>query len=654
MIPSFPAPYPDELLYSVIARYGHRTGYNSRKRLIQVVFGRSTLVPSIEFPSFLQGFINQLPSGHPCKSESSVIERCTLLPWYSPFLPPERVEAVKTALLANGARGIYMSLGIMASRVTPPSRIRYCPECFREDIAFHGELFWRRLHQMRGIEVCPKHNVFLENSNLPRGFVVLRQSFEVPAPDLAEVVSRPLSLGSQEQQGLLRLAQRGLELLTTSWPSLGLHELQTRYVEALRNKGFVTPAGNVRLADIAEQMSARYSNRFLGALRCVLDCDLRASWIGRLLHRSSGAQAPIRHLLMLDFLELKLADLFQDRVQPDAQVLQGPQKCPNPLCDANGAHSARMLRREYSRKLRAYVQVLECFSCNCIFSRPENANALPAKCRIRDYGPGWKSKLRQMWEDPCTSLRQMARTLKVHRLTIKREALKCALRFPRRARWRTGSSGLAIRAAKTRATKISRLRQRWLTVRQVQPDVGVNAIRKVHSALYSALYRLDYEWLMAHRPTRRRSGGPRGCDWETRDVEASAKLLQLLAEIGRVPLLPIRLTRTRLASAIGAKIWIQKHPERMPILRSLLVDLTECSVRAACRRIRHVQVVFANRRIRLSLPQLKRLAGIRAGFDENPVVARRLEDAFNSLGREVLGKIKSGSLFQELRRDFDN
>jgi hypothetical protein len=198
------------------------------------------------------------------------------------------------------------------------------------------------------------------------------------------------------------------------------------------------------------------------------------------------------------------------------------------------------------------------------------------------------------------------------------------------------------------------LRHQWLTVLQQQPNAGVSGIRKTQSALYSALYRLDYEWLMEHRPERRKSAGCPRCNWELRDAEASERLLDLLGEIESTALLPIRLTRTRLASAIGAKNWVQKHPERMPTLRSLLVNTTECSVRAACRRIRHVHAIFGKKRIRLSMLQLRRLSGIRKELEKKPEIVEALKTAYESLGKIALATVKSEAVFQEFRSDFDD
>lgn len=50
MIGWFPDPYPDELLYSVAARYAERVGYPNCTAAIEELFGGGSTRVSIDFP----------------------------------------------------------------------------------------------------------------------------------------------------------------------------------------------------------------------------------------------------------------------------------------------------------------------------------------------------------------------------------------------------------------------------------------------------------------------------------------------------------------------------------------------------------------------------------------------------------------------------
>ena len=68
MIGHFPAPLPDELLYSVCARYSERVKYRNKEAVMAELFGRRGAAASIDLPShlaFLQCFARLFASSTP-------------------------------------------------------------------------------------------------------------------------------------------------------------------------------------------------------------------------------------------------------------------------------------------------------------------------------------------------------------------------------------------------------------------------------------------------------------------------------------------------------------------------------------------------------------------------------------------------------------
>jgi len=96
------------------------------------------------------------------------IDNHTLLPFYSPFCPRMRVEQVREDMGGNNPVGVHGRLGILA--IPRPNQLRFCPLCAQEDKKQFGESYWHRLHQLPGVEVCPTHAVFLENSDAPASY----------------------------------------------------------------------------------------------------------------------------------------------------------------------------------------------------------------------------------------------------------------------------------------------------------------------------------------------------------------------------------------------------------------------------------------------------------------------------------------------------
>ena len=67
---NFPMPYPDELLYSTIARAGVRMGITSPKELLDEVFGDRKVVATPDISGYLRAIAEHYPAGAGLSVES--------------------------------------------------------------------------------------------------------------------------------------------------------------------------------------------------------------------------------------------------------------------------------------------------------------------------------------------------------------------------------------------------------------------------------------------------------------------------------------------------------------------------------------------------------------------------------------------------------
>lgn len=162
MIAFFPEFYPDELLYSLLARYHARSGYVRFTYAAADLFKNPSTHPDIEFINpYTDDTIKWIT-----KSESweSVLERHTMYPAYIRFLPQtRRNEAVKALSSCTGNWKNLMGIPKSCEK----RYLRYCPLCAAEDRREYGETYWHRAHQLQRIRICPKHSCFLEKSCIP-------------------------------------------------------------------------------------------------------------------------------------------------------------------------------------------------------------------------------------------------------------------------------------------------------------------------------------------------------------------------------------------------------------------------------------------------------------------------------------------------------
>ncbi|MEK0161908.1 TnsD family Tn7-like transposition protein [Pseudoalteromonas piscicida] len=158
-----PVPYPDELLYSVIARYGVYAGITSPKQLLDEVFQNRQIIASVAF----QGHLPQISAhyqGNTDLTPYELLQRHTLFPLYSPFVHPNIAAQAKHELLTDCRHSAEVQLGKAASKVKSPHNLRYCPLCVTKQIEQYGEPFWARSWQLPGLSVCAEHGVQLINS----------------------------------------------------------------------------------------------------------------------------------------------------------------------------------------------------------------------------------------------------------------------------------------------------------------------------------------------------------------------------------------------------------------------------------------------------------------------------------------------------------
>lgn len=163
MIVYFPALYPDELAYSVFARYhvfsGHATFRATANDLFlnaDAIFNPDFFVPLTE--EVCQIIAWELPM-------QSFIKKHTMLPYYIRFLPLERRRKAMDLLLAND-RSFYDSIYVRQRKSERRQNMRYCPLCAVADREEYGETYWHRKWQLPDIEICLEHRCRLEDSNV--------------------------------------------------------------------------------------------------------------------------------------------------------------------------------------------------------------------------------------------------------------------------------------------------------------------------------------------------------------------------------------------------------------------------------------------------------------------------------------------------------
>ncbi|MBN8503355.1 MAG: TniQ family protein [Burkholderiales bacterium] len=303
-----PHAYPDELIGSIFIRGAIHTGLPP-KRLLMRALGRERSHQSMFIPTGLDA-LTEVTSQTP----SQLLWEHTAFPYAVAFMSPEQVAMHEAKALSAGDAG-RISLGALARSATQGvARLRFCPDCAKEDVAAYGESYWRRTHCLPAVHLCVKHAAQLHSCPWqPR---TLSQQLNLPLPHELSIFARSrsgisvgkrLRVAATSLQGQLEptscppnlkyhLAASTGELLSESWR----HQFDWFHAyrdEALR-LGYVKSSQIVAGARLAHDMRTLFGTPYLQELNCAFEgcCQV---WPGAMVRSVASATfSPVKHLLL--------------------------------------------------------------------------------------------------------------------------------------------------------------------------------------------------------------------------------------------------------------------------------------------------------------------------------------------------------------------
>lgn len=403
MLPYFPPAYPDELLYSLLARFHRHVGESSPKRTLDTLFGNRSVRASIVLQGHLQALSERLP---PQRGLTlwRLLADFTLYPYLTAFQPEEVRLAVRDALFLGHAEWVTVRLGLAASWVQGAMALRYCPACRSEVLARYGELYWRRDHQLPGVRVCPEHGERLQDSTVFPGSTG-QHSFIAADEDNCPEVS------SDAQYGALTawtVAKRCAELLRSPPAPMSLREWGEHYHQELRQRGFGKGEDRIDQRRLSRDFASWSGEPEMGGAE---------TWLAAMARKHRKAFHPLQHVLL---------GLFLDAHAPVAERRHfgvGPWPCRNPLAEHYGQPVVQLAGSH-----RDGGKLIGRFTCSCgyEFSITDMPKSKP---RILDLGPLFRQRLQQLALERI-GLRATARALCADPGTVRRHAERLGLDVP--------------------------------------------------------------------------------------------------------------------------------------------------------------------------------------------------------------------------------
>ena len=300
---NFPMPYEHELIYSTVARAGIRLAFESPKQLLDAVFKNRQVIATVDLPCHLNAIVNQYSEEQ--LSLQNIIYKHTLFPIYAPFVPETRRQQC-FKWMANISQGsVHLSLGINASRVPVIHKLRYCPQCLKEQALQKGEFYWLRLWQIQ-VACCPQHGRLVESTIDLRS--LHRHDFIVPS-DVFCTEWNQLPATSDE----LFISSKLIELLSIPpFVSSSYEQWTIFYNELAKQNGCVRGQNQIAFDQILEKISLRWSQKFLRQYH-LDDLASETSWLRHIFRKHRKSFSYLEHIIVIEaFLntDWSFADIF--------------------------------------------------------------------------------------------------------------------------------------------------------------------------------------------------------------------------------------------------------------------------------------------------------------------------------------------------------
>ncbi|OAB35647.1 hypothetical protein PMSD_12915 [Paenibacillus macquariensis subsp. defensor] len=593
---SFPLLYQDELLFSALARYHRQTGNIHVKRTMFELFSDTSVCAAPMFSSNLDQLWMDL--GKSIYYDPNIlIAKHTLLPYYAPFLPSERFEALKRSLRVGKGSSVYMKLGKVASSLKSPQFLRYCPHCYKEEQESIGETYWHRTHQIEGVQMCHIHYCKLIDSSVPIAQRKNKHAFYV----LEEGVVNQDNLQNENISNLdvsMFISKQTNYLLNHDLMPVGIEELCDFYKKELLKKGLVTALGGIRIAELRTEFNAYYGKEFLQSLNCYITSEENHSWLHKLCRSPRVTCHPLRHMLLLHFLGKEIIDIYDNLASSSHPFGSGAWICLNKAAE------------HYKQPVISECLVTRCsdtgkpvgtFSCECgfIYSRrgPDKSDIDRYRIgRIKSFGEVWRDKLHEL-KLTNLSLRQKAEILGVDPKTVKIQLETCQLTIK-------ANAGDVIK---------EKYRLAWRDLLNMCSGEKIVNIRSKRPEVYRWLYSNDREWLLQYNLERKTKAGTvvSRVNWEERDSTLALEVERVCSEIITNRISTIRITTNEIGRRLHVLPLLTNRLQRLPKTQEILEKVNESVGEFQVRRIKNsIRLLYKREGVPKSW-LVKRISGLR-------------------------------------------
>ena len=584
----FPSMYEDELLYSVIARYHIRSGNMNYSHTSTDIFGRKTVKSSVYMPSNISNLIKNLPENC-CIDEIDLINNHTMFPFYTAFLSPDASNKISNSMMKDSGVDIYSRAGICASKISIPEYFKFCHKCMEEDLEKYGETYWHRIHQIQCVEVCPKHKTILQNSTVKINSYYKQEYIAADVKNC--IIDKEVNYASDTIDKLYNLSKDIEYLLTSNFERRNIEWHRNNYINYMMDAGLATPKGRIRQDKLVSEFKEFYGDEFLNLVQSNIEYKETSNWVSEICRKTRYNVHPVRQLLFIRFLKLKLEDFFNTKYEYKP-FGDGPWPCLNKASNHYRENTIKDVKINYSRVTK---RITGTFCCECGYKYLKEKFSdnldLKEKTRVLDFGDVWKKKLTDLVLENQLNVQEIADILGLDWNSTYKHIIKLGLSD----NFNTNNKKLnqfknndnINNNFKDRKHNIHDYRNKMLGILNENATMSRTQIKTLNRSLYVYLQKNDREWLEMHLPEKRNGkSNQSNVDWHKRDNEILMKVQNLVDNLMNTDERPKRINMNRIGKTLNIYDMLTKHKDKLPKTTEYLNEVIESRHNYTIRKIK--------------------------------------------------------------------
>jgi len=598
----FPAPYPDEILYSVLCRYHIRCGVPDALHTNLALWG-NRYGKKLFLPDNIEYFAAKIPLEANLAAEH-FMEHSTILPLLKPFLPQRKYDELVYAA-KFGDSNIHNMIGFCKIFTLQHRYLRYCPECVENDAKICGEPYWRRIHQLPGAYLCPTHGVTTAESDIE--YDDLRNNF-YPLPLASDAPAALYEPGIAAK--LLNLARDMAWSLHNGYALRCLEHTDELYDNRLRVKGYRDHNGKTSAKRLAQDIVDYYGREFLEMFDAYNSGV--CMWVKRIIERNHRFRHPLYHLMLVRFLSGSASSFFTNTQEKPPKYLPfgaPPYPCRNYICEE---HLQDVIEEVELTRVNATPRAV--FVCpHCGFSYRRSGKTAKEKqysgqIDVTDYGWKWEKSVTTRLttgESPYKIARDChcdVRTILA--FGVERGLLPAERRMERKPYIPVDSP---MEKPDFEAQR-ELYRQRWRNMIDANRKITRKELLLLDGTANQWLHLHDSDWLEQNSPPSKKSIP----SWSDRDDEYFGKVKSAVEEIRNYAGKPKRICIMSVGKSTGiVKPYIRFMSELLPKTKAFVAANVETTEQFHRRKI-----IWAVRQMRgrgeiITVYKVRNMAGIK-------------------------------------------